>query len=87
MGSFAGWSFWGSLAAILYTDGLNMMLNMFFGPLVNAARGIAVQVQGAVLQFVSNFQMALNPQITKNFAVGNLKHKHSLTFCSARFSY
>lgn len=87
MGSFAGWSFWGNLAAILYTDGLNMMLNMFFGPLVNAARGIAVQVQGAVLQFVSNFQMALNPQITKNFAVGNLKQMHMLMFCSARFSY
>lgn len=58
-----------------------------FGPLVNAARGIAVQVQGAVLQFVSNFQMALNPQITKNFAVGNLKQMHMLMFCSARFSY
>lgn len=63
--SFAGWSFLGNLAAILYTQGLNMMLNIFFGPVVNAARGIAVQVQSAVHQFVSGFQTALNPQITK----------------------
>lgn len=84
---FAGWSFWGNLAVVLYTQGLNMMLNVFFGPVVNAARGIAVQVQGAVQQFVSNFQMALNPQITKNYAVGNLEQMHSLMFRSARFSF
>ena len=84
---FAGWSFWGSLAGILYTQGLNMMLNIFFGPIVNAARGIAVQVQSAVQHFVTNFQMALNPQITKNYAIGNLEQMHSLMFRSARFSF
>ena len=83
--SFAGWSFWGNLAAVLYTQGLNMMLNMFFGPIVNAARGIAVQVQSAVLQFTTNFQMALNPQITKNYAIGDLEQMYSLMFRSARF--
>lgn len=87
MASFAGWSFWGSLAGILYTQGLNMMLNIFFGPVVNAARAIAVQVQSAVQQFVNNFQMAINPQITKNYAVGNLNQMHSLMFRSARFSF
>lgn len=85
--SFAGWSFWGNLASILYTQGLNMMLNVFFGPIVNAARGIAVQVQSAVRQFVSNFQMALNPQITKNYATGQLSQMHNLMFRSARFSF
>lgn len=85
--SFAGWSFWGNLAAVLYTQGLNMMLNMFFGPIVNAARGIAVQVQSAVLQFTTNFQMALNPQITKNYAIGDLEQMYSLMFRSARFSF
>ena len=85
--SFAGWSFWGNLAAILYTQGLNMMLNIFFGPVVNAARGIAVQVQSAVHQFVSGFQTALNPQITKNYASGDLEQMHSLMFRSARFSF
>lgn len=87
MAFFAGWSFWGNLAGVLYTQGLNMMLNIFFGPVVNAARGIAVQVQGAVQQFVSNFQVALNPQITKNYAVGDLEQMHSLMFRSARFSF
>ena len=64
-----------------------MMLNIFFGPVVNAARGIAVQVQSAVQQFVSGFQTALNPQITKNYAVGNLEQMHNLMFRSARFSF
>lgn len=72
---------------MLYTQGVNMMLNIFFGPIVNAARGIAVQVQSAVHHFVGNFQMALNPQITKNYAAGNLDQMHSLMFRSARFSF
>lgn len=87
MFSFAGWSFWGNLAGVLYSQGLNMLLNVFFGPIVNAARGIAVQVQAAVTQFVSNFQMALNPQITKNYATGQLAQMHNLMFRSARFSF
>ena len=87
MFGFAGWSFWGNLAAILYTQGLNIMLNIFFGPIVNAARGIAVQVQSAVQQFVGGFQTALNPQITKNYASNNLPQMHSLMFRSARFSF
>ena len=85
--SFAGWSFWGNLAAVLYTQGLNMMLNVFFGPIVNAARGIAVQVQSAVQQFTANFQMALNPQITKTYAAGEFEQMHSLMCRSARFSF
>lgn len=87
MFAFAGWSFWGNLAAMLYTQGLNMMLNIFFGPIVNAARGIAVQVQAAAQQFVRNFQVALNPQITKNYAAGQLSQMHVLMFRSARFSF
>ncbi|MGN1256403.1 MAG: MATE family efflux transporter [Bacteroidaceae bacterium] len=87
MTSFAGWSFWGNLAGVLYTQGLNMMLNIFFGPVVNAARAVAVQVQHAIQQFVSNFQMALNPQITKTYAKGKMNQMHSLMFRSARFSF
>ena len=87
MMSFAGWSFWGNIAGILYTQGLNMLLNVFFGPVVNAARAIAVQVQGAVQHFVSNFQMALNPQITKTYASGEIGQMHMLMFRSARFSF
>ena len=87
MSSFAGWSFWGNLAGILYTQGLNMMLNIFFGPVVNDARGIATQIQSVVTQFVTNFQMALNPQITKTHASGEIDKMHSLMFRSARFSF
>ena len=87
MFSFAGWSFWGNLAGVLYTQGLNIMLNIFFGPIVNAARGIAVQVQTTVQQFVGNFQVAINPQITKNYAIGELSQMHNLMFRSARFSF
>ena len=87
MFSFSGWSLWGNLAAMLYSQGLNMMLNIFFGPVVNAARGIALQVQGVVQGFVGNFQMALNPQITKSYATGDLAQMHSLMFRSARFSF
>lgn len=87
MTSFAGWSFWGSLASVLCTQGLNLILNVFFGPIINAARGIAVQVQSAVQQFTMNFQIALNPQITKNYAIGDLDQMHILMFRSARFSF
>lgn len=87
MSQFAGWSFFGNFACVLYTQGLNMMLNIFFGPVVNAARGISVQVQGAIQLFAGNFQMAINPQITKNYACGNLTQMHNLMFRSARFSF
>ena len=87
MTSFAVWSLFGNLAAALFSQGLNILLNMFFGPVVNAARGIAVQVQANVQQFVSNFQMALNPQITKTYAKGEMDEMHMLMFRSARFSF
>ena len=87
MFSFAGWSFIGNFAGALYSQGINMLLNIFFGPVVNAARGIAIQIQGALQQFVGNFQMAVNPQITKSFASNNLEQMHSLMFRSARFSF
>ena len=84
---FAGWNLMGNCAGILSTQGVNILLNMFFGPAVNAARGVAVQVQGAVSYFSSNFQMALNPQITKNYATGDLQAMHNLVLRSARFSF
>ena len=87
MFSFAWWSFFGNLASVLNTQGINIMLNIFFGPTVNTARGIAVQLQGTVQQFVKNFQIALNPQITKSYANGDLSQMHNLMFRSARFSF
>ena len=87
MASFAGWSFFGNFACILYGQGVNMLLNIFFGPVVNAARGVAMQVQTAVHQFAGSFQMAINPQITKSYASGNLFQMHSLMCRSSRFSF
>lgn len=85
--SFAGWTMNGYLAVIGYTQGLNILLNMFFGPAVNAARGIAVQVQSVCQQFCSNFQMALNPQLTKSYAQGDLDNMHRLLVKSSKFSF
>lgn len=87
MSSFAGWSLWGNIAYVLFTQGLNMLLNMFFGPAVNAARGIAVQVQGIIQGFVANVQTAVNPQITKSYAQQNLHRMHKLMFTSSKFCF
>lgn len=85
--AFAGWTMNGNLAVIGYTQGLNILLNIFFGPAVNAARGIAVQVQGVCQQFCGNFQMALNPQLTKSYAQGDLENMHRLLVKSSKFSF
>ena len=84
---FAGWNLWGNLAAILMTQGLNLLLNIYFGPAVNAARAVSVQVQNAIHQFSNNFQMALNPQITKTYAVGDIENMHKLIFRSSKFTF
>lgn len=85
--SFSGWNLWGNMAAVAFTQGLNILLNIFFGPAVNAARGVAVQVQQAVHQFSMNFQTAINPQITKSYAVQDIEYMHSLIFRSSRFTF
>lgn len=85
--SFAVWTMNGNLAVIGYTQGINVLLNMFFGPVVNAARGIAVQVQGVVQNFCNNFQIALNPQLTKSYAQNDLEHMQQLLKVSSKFSF
>ena len=87
MGGFASWTIIGNVAYIGVTQGLNVLLGMFFLPLVNAARAIAVQVQTAISTFVRNFQTAINPQITKTFANGEYSATHNLIFRGARFSF
>lgn len=87
MVSFAGWNLWGNCASIFMTQGLNVLLNVFFTPAVNAARAVAVQVQSVVMQFSQNFQMAINPQITKSYAADNMGYLHSLVFRSSKFSF
>ena len=84
---FAGWTMNGNLAVIGYTQGINILLNMFFGPAVNAARGIAVQVQNVCQQFCTNFQVALNPQLIKSYAKKNYIEMHELLIKSSKFSF
>jgi len=85
--SYMGWETIGSGAGILRNQGIDILLNLFFGVVVNAAKGIANQVQGAVYSFVSNFQMAINPQITKNYAANNYERVHFLIKQGTRFSF
>ena len=87
IGSFAGWSMFGNITWLAYTQGINMMLNVFFGPAVNAARGVAVQVEAAVTSFVRSFQTALNPQITKSYAQQNMQRMHDLMLHSSKYSF
>lgn len=85
--SFTGWNLWGGMAGTLMGQGINVLLNLFFGPAVNAARGLAVQVQSAVQLFATNFQTALNPQMMKTYAAGDLESMHMLLFRSAKFTF
>lgn len=84
---FTGWAMFGGLASIGFTQGLNVLLNMFFNPVVNAARGVAVQVQNIINGFVLNFQTALNPQIIKSYAKGDTSYMFKLIFASSKFSF
>lgn len=85
--SFAGWTLTGNVAVMGITQGLNILLNIFFGAVVNAARGIAVQVQSASRMFVSGFQTAINPQIIKSYSQDDMPRMQMLVNMSSRFSF
>ncbi len=87
MFGFAGWNFIGAASGILRDQGGNIVINLFCGPAVNAARGVAVQVNGAISSFVQNFQTALNPQITKSYAAGDNEYMLKLLYQGARLSF
>ena len=85
--SFSGWSLFGSVANVGSQQGMNILLNIFYGVSINAAMGIANQVSQAVYNFVSNFQIAFNPQIIKSYASNNKDEFIKLIFQTSRFSY
>lgn len=87
MSAFAGWGFMGSAAGAMSNQGVNILLNIFWGPTLNAARGISNTVNTAINSFVGNFVMALNPQITKSYATNDYEYMMSLTERGARFSF
>ena len=87
MMNFAGWALVGNFSYLFYSQGINLMLNAFCGPAVNAARGIAVQVEGVVKQFANNVQTAINPQIIKSYTSNEMERMYSLIFASSRICF
>lgn len=84
--TYSGWNLFGIISGMCKTQGLNILLNMFFTPAVNASRGIAVQVNGAVGQFFNNFFTAVRPQITMYYAKNDKENFIKLLFGSSKFS-
>lgn len=84
---FSGWYIYGSSVWMINEEGINVLLNLFFGPVINAARGVAWQVNNAVSNFTNNFFMAVRPQIIKRYASGEKNSMRTLIFCSTRLSW
>lgn len=87
MTSFGGWVIVDSLSQMLKGQGINIVLNLFFGPVVNSARGIAYQVMNAINQFISSFQTSFRPQLTKSYAEGDYQYMRRLYYSSSKLSY
>jgi len=87
MAGFSGWQFLTNTCWIVNTQGLNILSNIFFGVRINAARGVAAQVEGAVMTFVNNFMTAINPQLVKSYAQHDTERFFSLICRGAKFSY
>lgn len=85
--SYSGWNLFGSVSGLVKGQGLNILLNIFFSPAVNASRGIAYQINAAITQFFTNFYTAVRPQITKYYAQGDLENMFRLVFQSSKMSY
>ena len=87
MFSFSGWSLMGLLAQTLKSQGINIVLNLFFGPVVNAARGISYQILSAINQFIHSFQTSFRPQLTKSYASGDYDYMKQLYYSATKISY
>lgn len=85
--TFVGWTFWGNAAVVVKDQGVVMLLNMFFGPVVNAAQGVGMQVSGVVTRFIGGFMTAVQPQITKSYASGEIDRLNGLLVKSTKFSF
>lgn len=87
MFGFAGWFFFTSISSVLGNQGINILLNLFFGTPVNAARGVAVQVDNTVKAFSHNFTTALSPQIIKSYAQGDSNYTKKLLYAGSKYSF
>lgn len=84
--NFSGWNVIGCSAVLCNNQGFNILLNLFGGPVLNAARGISLQVNNLASQFVGNFQTAVNPQIVKYFATNDCEKMNRLIYNNARYA-
>lgn len=87
MFAFAGWGCVGNMGFSLKDQCSNIILNLFFGTVVNAARGVAIQVNSIINSFAMNFTMAMNPQITKQYAAGNIERSQSLAYAGSKYAF
>lgn len=85
--SYSCWNLFGAMASILRSQGINILLNIFFGPIVNASRAIAYQVSSAINQFVLNFFKAVQPQIVKSYAANERKQMLELVYTSSKYCF
>lgn len=85
--SFSGWNMIGSFAFLLKNHGVNLILNVFFGPVVNAAKGVATQICGAIMGFSNNISMSFRPQMIGSYATGNIQRTYNLFFTQSKVCY
>lgn len=85
--SFSGWNILGATSFVISTQGINMILNIFFGTIVNAARGVAFQISTKVDDFIMNIQKAMNPQIVQLYSRGEMKEVQSLVYDNFRWNF
>ncbi len=85
--SFSGWNFIGSSAAVMNNQGINVLTNLFFGVSLNAAKGVSAQVDNALNTFVTNFMMALNPQIIKAFSSKNYDYLNKMIISGTKVAF
>ena len=79
---FSGWHLLGTFSTVIRSQGINILINLFFNPAVNAARAVSFQLYHAISQLSSNFFVAVKPQIYKNYANGEYDELHKLIFRS-----
>ena len=87
IGGFAGWNFMASGAYMLNTQGVNQLMNLFFGVTMNAARGVADKVEQIVRQFATNIALALNPALTKAYVGGNREYAFELVYKGSKYYF
>lgn len=83
---FSGWNLFGSFSSMMREQGVNMIMNLFFGPVVNAARGVAAQINAGISGFVQNILTPVRPQVIQSYAKGEVERSLNLTYSISKFS-